>query len=78
MADRGEKLISNQNLSAFYIFEWLFRYFYVNQLCDFIVLLKSASISNHAKFIEMIHYLSHFVFQFSLTFCGYDDIQRNT
>ena len=64
MADRGEKLISNQNLSAFDIFEWLFRYFYVNYSCGFIVLLKNASIINHAKFIEMLHYLSHFVFRF--------------
>ena len=64
MAARGEKLLSNENLLVFYSFEWLFRYFYVHKSCDFIVFLKNASNSNHAKFIEMTHYLSHFVFMF--------------
>ena len=38
--------------------------FYVHKSCDFIFFLKNALNCNHAKFIEMTHYLSHFVFRF--------------
>ena len=37
---------------------------YVPLRALFLVFLKNASNSNHAKFIEMTHYLSHFVFRF--------------
>ena len=63
MAARGEKLLLNENLLVCYSFEWLFRYFNVHKSCDFIVFLINASNSNHAKFIEVTHYLSHFVFR---------------